>query len=159
MTDTYLDMMKDSLIKKIEILEQLLKENEIQRKVLEDPENVDEKDFDDAVERKSDLIEELNKLNDGFQGLYDKVSTVLQVDRDRYKNEIVEMQKMIRTITDLSGKVEAGELRNKLLADNYFSTMRKTIKEGRKRACASYGYYKNMNKSQVIMPQMFDSKQ
>ena len=73
MTESYLDMMQESLQKKISVLKQIEKENELQRQILEKPDHVDGEAFDQAVERKGRMIDELTELNDGFQSLYDQI--------------------------------------------------------------------------------------
>ena len=158
MTESYLDMMQESLQKKIIVLKQIEKENELQRQILEKPDHVDGEAFDQAVERKGRMIDELTELNDGFQSLYDQIKPEIEQNRNKYKNEIRIMQEMIREITTLSSSLEAEEMRNKKMADAYFSETRKQYKNGKRSAKVALDYYQNMSKSKSIQPQFIDQK-
>ena len=158
MTESYLDMMQESLQKKIIVLKQIEKENELQRQILEKPDHVDGEAFDQAVERKGRMIDELTELNDGFQSLYDHIRPEIEQNRNKYKNEIRTMQEMIREITTLSSSLEAEEMRNKKMADAYFSETRKQYKNGKRSAKVALDYYQNMSKSKSVQPQFIDQK-
>ena len=73
MISASLDMLEESLQKKVEILTKIEDQNEKQRDVLSDSENVDEAAFDATVDAKGRLIDEINSLDDGFQSLFDRV--------------------------------------------------------------------------------------
>lgn len=158
--DSYIEMMKDSLDKKIVVLSKILKANEAQKTALLNPDNVNMDEFDQTVEEKSGLIDEINELNDGFETLYEHVRETLMDENKKlgYKTQITEMQNMIRRITDLSNEVEAGEQRNKQLADSFFSKQRAHMKNGKRSATAAYNYYRNMNKLNGAPPQFIDQK-
>ena len=158
MNRSYLDMMEESLKRKIEILHEIEKENEKQKEILKDPAKVNIPDFDAAVECKGKMIDQLTELNDGFESLYEKVRDELQINKDQYRLQIERMQDMIRQITELSSRLQTQELRNKQMADSFFSAERTSMKQGKKSVAAAYNYYKNMNHSQVTPPQFFDSK-
>ena len=158
MNSSYLDMMEESLKRKIEVLHEIEKENEKQKEILKDPKQVNIPDFDAAVECKGKMIDQLTELNNGFESLYAKVRDELQINKERYRDQIERMQDMIRQITELSSSLETQELRNKQMADSFFSAERTSIKLGKKSVAVAYNYYKNMNRSQVTPPQFFDSK-
>ncbi len=158
MTQSYLDMMEDSLKRKVQLLNEILGENEIQRQVLANPEDVEEKAFDEAVERKGQLIDQMEELNQGFQSLFDKVKQEIGEHKELYKVQIQRMQKLITEITELSTKVQAGEQRNKNLADAYFSAARSQYKQGQRSASAAINYYATMKNFNNIPPQYYDSK-
>ena len=78
--------------------------------------------------------------------------------RDKYREEIAAMQEKIRTITALSGSIQAEEARNKKLAEQYFAGARKDIAQGQKSARAALDYYHNMARSTFTPPQYLDSR-
>lgn len=158
MTDSYLDMMEESLREKIVVLDEIVKENETQREILESTTEFDEKGFDEAISRKGELIRRVDNLNDGFESLYDRVRQELDTGRDKYKDRIRIFQDLIRQITDLSNSIEAGEKRNSALAKNYFSAARNKMNQGRKSSQAALDYYLTMNKSKITPPQFYDTK-
>lgn len=152
----YISVMADSLNKKIKILEAVIALNEEQHKILSD-EEFDLDRFDLTVQEKAKYIDELDLMDEGFAALFDKVKAELDGKREEFADEIKEMQKLIRTITELSAKVETGEKRNKALADRQFTTLKKEVKEAKMSSQTASKYYRSM--SQVdSTPQFVDSK-
>ncbi len=157
-TQSYLAMMADSLDKKIEIMTKIREENVTQRSILEKAGVMDVDAFDLTVDRKGELIDELDELNQGFDSLFAQVREEVDANRAKYKEEIVAMQEKIRTITALSGSIQAEEARNKTLVEKYFSNARKDITTGKKSAKAALDYYHSMARSTFTPPQFIDSK-
>ena len=156
MTATYLDMMEDSLYKKIEVMQKIEKLNLKQNDILENQAHMDSDGFDDAVREKGELIDELIRLNDGFTILFDRTKEELASHKEEYKDQIQRMQELIRQITDLSAILEEEEHKNKNLADYYFSSVRKEMKLGKQAAAAALNYHQVMNKAGDVRPQFFD---
>lgn len=129
MTETYLDMMETSLIKKIEVMKQIEAQNIRQKEALVTDDGFDEETFDDAVRIKSGLIDRLTELNEGFAGLYDKVKDDITADKSRYRAQIEHMQDLIRAVTDISNTIEIQETRNKEIADNIYSGIYSGLKK------------------------------
>lgn len=163
MTESYLEMMVRSLDRKIEILNRIEQENRKQRDLLDFPvqekeaeEVFEEEAFQRTVEEKGRLIEELLKLNEGFDLLFAKVQKELAGQWDDYRNQVRAMQEKIRIITELSSRIRVQEQRNKALVDRYFSEERTKIKIGKRSTASAMKYYQTMNKTQHVGPQMFD---
>lgn len=130
MANTYLTALKESLEKKIEVLNQIHEKDEEQLALAKsNPFPFDE--FDRNAEEKGILIYKLNKLDEGFESVYEKVKEELDVNRDAYKSEIKEMQALITKITDLSTKIQAEEARNKAQMEAAFSMERSKLKQQR----------------------------
>ncbi|SES29559.1 hypothetical protein SAMN04487884_12756 [Butyrivibrio fibrisolvens] len=129
MTETYLDMMETSLIKKIEVMKQIEAQNIRQKEALVMEDGFDEETFDDAVRIKTGLIDRLTELNEGFAGLYDKVKDDINADKPRYRAQVEHMQDLIRTVTDISNTIEIQETRNKEIADNIYSGIYSGLKK------------------------------
>ena len=158
MTETYLDMMEDSLYKKIEVMQQIEIQNGIQKKALERPEGPDQDAFDEAVRVKGVLIGKVTELNDGFAGLYDKIKNELDDNKDKYRDQITRMQNLIRQVTDLSNTIEVQEARNKKLIDSYFSNSKISVKSSKQSAAVSSDYRTTMNKSASVQSHFVDSQ-
>ena len=138
-----LTILSDSLDKKIEVLKRIQAYNDAQEKAFTEPEpNMDL--FDQALDEKEKLIQEIQKLDQGFETLYERVKVELDENRDAYRDQIKELQAKITVITELSNAVQAKEARNKKLIENYFANQRMGIKQSRQRARVAYGYQKNM---------------
>ena len=86
MTESYLDMMEESLNQKVEVLESIVKENEIQKQILEDDEHFDGDGFSATISRKGELIGRIETLNDGFETLYERVKEELDGNKDKYRD-------------------------------------------------------------------------
>lgn len=120
--------------------------------------NVDMGRFDEYVEEKGTLIDKVNALDSGFEKLYAKVAKQLEGNRAQYAAQIKTLQGLVAQVTDTSVAIQAQEARNKKLIEDYFSKQRNGIRDGRKSSKAAINYYKNMNKSSVVMPYFMDSK-
>ena len=154
----YVKMLSDSLDKKVELLRQLQGLNQEQKNILEDSESTPDM-LDDNIEKKSDVIERLDKMDEGFQSLYDKVKDDLSSKREEYASEIKHMQEQITLITDLSTDVQAKEMQNRELARIKFSHIRSQIRETKhgQKAVASY-YASMMNNTGYEDSQFWDKK-
>ena len=158
MVSASLDMLEESLVKKIEVMHKIQDENEKQKELLKNPENVDEKAFDEILDIKGDLIEQLISLDDGFQSLFDRVKEEVGNNKDLYKDQIKRMQSYIQEITGLSASIEAAEHRNKKLAENYISTARRKMEFSRQTSSAAFNYSQTMNYYKDVPPQFVDNK-
>lgn len=144
MLDSYLNILQESLEKKLEALKHIEEINHVQSETLRQ-EELDMETFDRTVDEKDIYVEELNKLDEGFETLYDRVKEELSADRSKYAVQIRHLQKLISEITDKSVSIQAEESRNKALLENYFARQRKDLGKVRKSSKAAYGYYQNMN--------------
>ncbi|MGN0412692.1 MAG: flagellar protein FliT, partial [Lachnospiraceae bacterium] len=81
--DTYLQMLKESLDKKIEILNQILQYEEQQQEMVKQ-ENFDYEAFDKSVNEKVVLVDQIEALDDGFEKVYDRIRSDLLLNKDKY---------------------------------------------------------------------------
>ena len=78
--DTYLQMLKESLDKKIEILNQILQYEEQQQEMVKQ-ENFDYEAFDKSVNEKVVLVDQIEALDDGFEKVYRNFFIYLSYER------------------------------------------------------------------------------
>ena len=157
MQETYIQIMLQSLEKKSRVLDQIIQLNEQQKTVLESADSPVE-DFDETVEKKSALIEQLEQLDSGFEKLYDRVREELRTNKDTYKDQIRKMQDYIRTVTDKSVQIQTQEARNKELMTSKFARVKKQARQVRTNFKATSSYYQSMSRTSVIDPQFMDDK-
>lgn len=157
MTENYLNVLEESLQKKLQIMAEIREYNLNQQEIFQS-ENVELDKFDEYVERKGELIERLTALDNGFESLYRKVAEELSANREKYAAQIKRLQELVKTVTEESVAIQAQEARNKKLVEQYFSKQREGIKSGRVASKAAYSYYKNMNNTNHVPPQFMDSK-
>ncbi len=153
----YISIMIQSLKRKNSILNTIESLNLRQKEELENP-ALDPEDFDKTVKEKADCIEKLDKLDDGFQELFDRVKEELDADRALYREEIKQMQELIRQLTEKSAAIQVQEARNKRLMEQKFASVKKQVREVRTSQKIVNQYYKNMMKTNFIEPQFTDSK-
>lgn len=157
MNSLYINILIESLQKKIRILDEIILADQEQREGLEDP-NLDPDDFDKIVEKKSKYIEQLEQLDSGFEELFARVRDELNENREKYKEQIHTMQDLIRKITDKSLMIQKQEAQNKELMQQKFAAVRSQAREVRKSQKIVNQYYKNMMKANYNDPQFLDNK-
>lgn len=157
MKQTYINIMIQSLDRKIQVLDQIIDVNLRQESILEDK-RADIEEFDKCVEEKSSLIEQMQQLDSGFEKLYARVEEELQSNREAHTEEIKVMQSRIRMITDKSMEIQAQEARNKDLMIRKFAYVKDTAKSLRTNSKIASQYYKNMMKINYVDPQFMDNK-
>ena len=158
MTEKYLNVLEESLEKKLQILAKLKEYSQCQQEVFR-AEKVEPERFDEYADRKSELIDELTALDSGFETLYQNVSQELQDNRDAYAEQIRRMQELVTKVTEESVAIQAQEARNKKLVEEYFRKERASIAQNRKNSKAMYDYYKNVSMPGTLSPRFMDSKQ
>lgn len=143
MNNTYITALIDSLSKKIEVLEAIHEKDEEQLRIAKtSPFSYEE--FDKNSEEKGVLIYRLNKLDEGFELVYEKVREELSSNKESYKSEIKKMQELITRITDLSTKIQAEEVRNKAAMEKAFKSEKDRLKAGRSGIKAVKSYTQTM---------------
>lgn len=157
MQNTYIDIMIQSLQKKIQVLEEIKRQNILQKSLLEDDKS-EVNEFDQTVEAKSALIEQMNQLDSGFEKLFDRVREELTAHPSVHAEKIKTMQRLIRQVTDLSMEIQAQESRNKDLMMRKFQFVKQRAKVVRKNSRVANQYYQNMMQLNVIDPQFMDNK-
>ncbi len=159
MEKQYLPIMIQSLEKKIGILDQIITKNKEQTEILNDP-DMKWDDFDANANQKMDLIGEMEKLDDGFEELFDRVKEELQspAGKDKHAQSIIRMQELIGQITERSASIQAQEARNKTLVEQYFRQSREAIRKGRTSSKVAMDYYKSMSQGAYASPFFLDSK-
>ena len=143
-TQNYLLVLEQSLSKKINILSELERLTQVQREIVT-KEQFDEEVFNDNVERKASLINDLEKLDKGFQILYDNVKAQIEDNRQTYSVEIQRLQEMIKTIMDRSAALMVLENQNKEMVTKRFATLKKEARQVKKNRNLAANYYKSMN--------------
>ena len=83
MSEKYVDILLQSLRKKEQVLNEIIRLDNVQKEQLEN-EMCSVEDFDQTVEAKSKCIEQLEQLDSGFQKLYAEVETEIKDNREKY---------------------------------------------------------------------------
>jgi len=153
----YISVLKQGLVKKIHILEQLMEKNVRQRELLADSE-LEPEEFEASINEKAALIDELTAIDDGFEQVYERVRDEIQKHRNDYAADISQMQQYIAEIMEKSTQVQTEEQRNRELILKKFADVKKQIREVKSGKKAVDQYYHNMMKLNYVEPQFMDNK-
>ncbi len=157
MTEDYLQIMIESLEKKIDVLDRVLELDKKQIAIaLEQP--FDMQKYDKSMDEKGVLIDELNKLDDGFTSTYERVRDAVQADPKAYADKVQRMQDLIRMAIDKGVAVEAQEQRGKQAMKSAVDSKRKEIRTIKVSNAAATQYYKAMSRINDVDPQLMDKK-
>ena len=157
MQETYLSIMLQSLKKKEQVLNEIIRLDDLQKNQLTNSE-CEASDFDKTVEAKSACIKQLEQLDSGFEKLYAEVAEELQQNKEQYADQIRQLQEYIRIVTDKSVEIQAQEARNKDLMMRKFSAVKRHAHDVRANSRAITGYYKNMKQFTYTDPLYMDGK-
>ena len=156
-TMNYISILKESLYKKVEVLDEILRLNELQKDSVSE-EKFNEDKFDESIEKKDVCIAELNRLDSGFESVFKHVKEKIDENPEMYKKDIEEFQKLISEITEKSMEVQLSEKRNEKLVFGKLSEERNKIRQSKNANKVATDYYKNMSKVNVVEPQFLDKK-
>lgn len=143
---SYLDIMEESLKKKLAVLDRIALASDGQGELLKE-EKPDMEQFDRFAAQKEECIAQLEKLDEGFQTLYDRVKDELNGNKQRHARQIKSMQTMIAEITDKSVAIQAQEARNRDAVAAYFRREKQALGKSRINSKVAYGYYQSMDKA------------
>lgn len=155
--NSYIQILIQSLQKKITALDNIIVKNQEQYEILS-AEEADMDAFEKNVTEKSQYVDEIIFLDDGFEEIYGRVKEELDENRTAHTEEIKEMKELISMITERSMKVQAQEQQNKDLAAQQFSKARKKIRQVKTGRQIANQYYQSMQQINVVDPQFMDKK-
>lgn len=146
-----------SLMKKTKILDQLMALNDQQEKLLQ-ADSLEVDALDRILDEQGRLVEKLELLDDGFEAVYDRCREDIMTNKELYRDEIHQMQECIRQITSKIAGVNAGNMRNKMLAENQFKKQKQEISRNLSQTQVARNYYNSMNRLNYVTPQFYDNK-
>lgn len=155
--DTYLDMLQDSLKKKLEILNGIMQYQREESDMLKSG-NMNMEAFDQNINDKVALAESIDSLDDGFEQVYDRIREELISNKKKYAVQIRAMQDMIGEISEKNVLIQAEENRIRLEVDNFAKRESAALRLRRDNGKAARSYYNNMKKLNYVDSQFMDKK-
>ncbi len=145
--DDYIQIMIESLTKKSEMLARIIDKNEAQHDCVAGKtyDEIDWDQFNLLIAEKDVCIERIVKMDEGFQSLYDRVKEQLKGDKDKYADQIREIQRLIGIVTDQGAKITTGEQRNRKIIEKVFGSKKKEIKRTRNSLRVASSYAQTMS--------------
>lgn len=152
----YISILKDTLRKKNDLLDEIIQITLQQSRIMDN--NIDVKLFNKSIDDKAVFMERLYQLDDGFEKVYEHVKEELRTNRLMYKEDILELQELIRKITDKSVRLQAAELNNKTRLESFSVNKREEIKNFRNNRKTVANYYKSMPSQHQGQSYFFNKK-
>ncbi len=155
----YISILQDSLGEKAGILQKLLDLTKKQGEIL-DSEKVDVDRFESLMDEKSVCLVQMQKLDRGFQNLFEKIGDAVKRNPQKYKPQVQAMQSRIRQITECGVEIEALEKQNKGRLASFLAKERSKANSFQKKSMTAMSYHQNMaNHHQEWQSHFFDKKQ
>ena len=155
--ETYLDMLQDSLRKKLEILDKIMTCQKEESDMLKGG-SMDRDVFDRSMTEKVELAESIDSLDDGFEKVYDRIREEMIAHKEGYVNQIRALQNMISEISEKNVLIQAEENRIRLDVENYAKRESAALRQRRDNGKAARSYYNNMKKLNYVGSQFMDKK-
>ncbi|MCI8383125.1 MAG: hypothetical protein HFI07_15285 [Lachnospiraceae bacterium] len=155
--ETYLDMLQDSLRKKLEILDKIMTCQKEESDMLKGG-SMDRDVFDRSMTEKVELAESIDSLDDGFEKVYDRIREEMIAHKEGYVNQIRALQNMISEISEKNVLIQAEENRIRLEVENYAKRESAALRQRRDNGKAARSYYNNMKKLNYVGSQFMDKK-
>ncbi len=141
---TYVSVLKNTLIRKHEVLLAFIKVMEdFEKKLNEGNGDMDADSFEDFLSKRDTIIKQINSLDDGFESIYKKVQEEIKSNPVAYKSDIKVMQQYIPKVTELGVKINAIELRNKSRIERLFGMRKNDVKSYKMSQKTVSNYYRN----------------
>ena len=156
-TGTYVNIMKESLVRKKNYLQEILELTNKQGE-LAAAQELDEEAFGALVDRKEVLITNINEIDKGFTAVYDRVRKEILEDKDLYKDDLRNIQDSIRSCVDLGMAIETAEHRNKSALESAFARSYRGVKQLKQSKQVVNKYYKSMSNGMVNDSILYDRK-
>ena len=157
MMENDLNLLELNLVKKSDLLDQLLGLSDKQLTLLESSTMTAEV-FDAYMEELDEQIQKLRLLNEEVDELYERLCSEELLVNGPYVLQIGHLKELVAQIMEKTGSLQEKEQFNKQKLEVFFQNERKNLGSGRRSSKAALDYYKSMNRSNVVPPQFMDQK-
>lgn len=154
---SYVNILIESLNRKKRYLEDVLKLTNKQT-ILAYEENFQEDKFDEILDQKDILINNINEIDKGFSSIYERIRMEINLDKELYKPEIKIMQEQIKKCVELGMEIQVVEGRNKSKLEQIFSNSFKSIRTKANSNRVSKSYISTMANGQIFESNFYDRK-
>lgn len=144
--ETYLKILNESLIKKINILNHIYEITEQQNSSFHNEKEVIEV-FERCMDAKDSLLKEMKMLDDGFDRIYESLKDYLKNNASVHRTEVMNLQNNIREITGLSIKIQNLEQSTKQKFQVFLNSRKNEIRQFKLNNRSVSNYYKQMTGS------------
>lgn len=152
-----LQLLKETLEKKQKILRQILDKTLLQQE-LAGAESLDAEQFDRLVDDKTELLAQMEKLDEGFDSTYQRIKNELSDEKGRHQTEIAGLQELIKGVVDTGAQIHAAEARTKEQLSHALAKSKKELARKRVSYKKVMDYYKASNNLKYVDPYFLDQK-
>lgn len=158
MDQKYLAVLIDTLEKKQDALEHILA-------LTKEQETISKQDIyqEEAMERtlnaKELELSRVNTLDEGFQSVYDRISSEVKRNPEAYKTDLNRLQNLIRRCTEIGNEIMVLEERNRNRFSVLFSKSKQDYSASRNQASVAQNYFRTMNNTKILDAYFVDKKQ
>lgn len=152
-----LQLLIESLEKKKGILSDILTKSRLQGEIVS-ADDFEAEQFDLLADEKSELIGQMDDLDQGFDATFRRIKDELLSDKDRYKKEISRMQGLIRETVDLGAQIHATELRTKDSVSRVLKNNRQELLKRKNSSKSVRDYYKANSQLDFVGSYFIDQK-
>lgn len=153
----YVQVLIQTLQRQAETLTDILKITKEQGRIADAP-DFDEVMLEDSLNRKEIFIARLNELDDGFTSVYGRVRKEVKENPEAYREELGQMQALIKQCTDLGVEIKVAEERNRKKLVRCFSDKHKQYSTQKTAATVASHYHQTMNYAKVADSFFVDKK-
>ena len=153
----YVQILVDTLQKQTGVLKEILELTKEQRMIAEGS-CFDEVALEDTLNKKEILIARLNELDDGFASVYSRVHREVNEHKKLYKEELHQLQSLIKECTDLGIEIKVLEERNRDKLSKCFAGKQKEYGAQRTAAEVASRYHQTMYNRQTVDSHLFSKK-
>lgn len=152
-----LQLLKEALEKKQKILQQILDKTLLQLEIA-GAESLDAETFDALVDNKTELLAQMEQLDEGFDGVYHKVKDELLAKKNQYQTQIADLQELIKSTIDTGAQIHAAEARTKEQLSLALAKSKRELARKRVSYKKVTDYYKISNNLKYVDPYFLDQK-
>ena len=156
-TGTYVNIMRESLQRKLGYLQEILTLTREQENLAKTtPFNEDA--FTTVIDKKEILIDNVNEIDKGFQSVYDRVRGELQENKDSFKDDLSVIQGLIQKCVDTGMEIEKLEERNRSSLEQAIASGFKGMNQAKQSRSVANKYYKSMANGMINDSILYDRK-
>lgn len=157
-SQNYMSVLINALEKKSDALQTILSLTK-EQEVLSKADSYPEEDMERILNAKEVQISRIESLDEGFQSIFDRVKAEVKSNTDKYKEEVIKLQELIRECTELGNEIMVLEQRNRERFSILFSKFNSQYSISKTKASVAQNYFRTMNNSKILDPYFVDKKQ
>lgn len=118
----------------------------------------DSERFDELFDQKDVLLKEMGELDQGFDATFSRIRDELLDNKEKYRDEILQLQQLIRATVDHGAEIAATESRTKDSLGNVMKRQKQDLAKRKVSSKTVMDYYKSSSQLNHVEPFFMDQK-